>query len=275
MKASKPFLKWPGGKYRLVQRIGKRLGTGKRLVEPFVGSAAVFLNTDYNEYLLADNNSDLINLYTFLQKEGEDFISYCHSFFTTTGNTEGKYYQYRTEFNTTTDKRLKSALFVYLNRHCYNGLCRYNASNEFNTPFGRYKRPYFPAREMMTFYQGAQQATFMHAGFSETMKQVEKGDVVYCDPPYAPLSSTARFTDYFVGGFNWEDQIELAKWATRLARKGITVVISNHNTPSTRTLYNTAGASRTDIFKVRRTISCNATNRNKVSELLAVFGQAG
>ena len=127
----------------------------------------------------------------------------------------------------------------------------------------------------MTFYQGAQQATFMHAGFSETMKQVEKGDVVYCDPPYAPLSSTARFTDYFVGGFNWEDQIELAKWATRLARKGITVVISNHNTPSTRTLYNTAGASRTDIFKVRRTISCNATNRNKVSELLAVFGQAG
>jgi len=274
MKSSKPFLKWPGGKYRLVQRIVKRLGPGKRLVEPFVGSAAVFLNTDYNEYLLADNNSDLINLYTVLQKEGEDFIRYCHSFFTTSGNTDKKYYQYRTEFNTTTDKRHKSALFVYLNRHCYNGLCRYNASNEFNTPFGRYKRPYFPAREMMTFHQDSQKATFVHAGFSETMKQVEKGDVVYCDPPYTPLSNTARFTDYFVGGFNWEDQIELAEWATRLASKGITVVISNHNTTSTRTLYNTAGASRTDIFRVRRTISCDAANRNKVSELLAVFGQA-
>jgi DNA adenine methylase len=270
---NKPFLKWPGGKYRLVNRIGKKLGTGKRLVEPFVGSAAVFLNTNFDQYLLADNNPDLINLYIYLQRHGENFIDYCHSFFISANNTEDRYYNYRTQFNQTSDKRLKSALFIYLNRHCYNGLCRYNAKNEFNTPFGRYKKPYFPKKEMRTFYKESQKAKFIHANFSKTMKCVEVGDVVYCDPPYTPLSDTACFTDYYAGGFDWDNQIELADWASKLAKNGIPVVISNHNTRSTRSLYKEAGAE-TENFRVRRTISCDANNRGKVSELLAVFNQA-
>ena len=102
------------------------------------------------------------------------------------------------------------------------------------------------------------------------MKQTKPGDVVYCDPPYAPLSKTACFTDYFSGGFGWEEQIELAEWAGKLAKKGIPVIISNHNMDNTRTLYKDAGAT-TESFLVRRTISCNTSKRNKVEELLAVF----
>ena len=77
----KPFLKWPGGKYRQVGRISRQLNGGSRLVEPFVGSGAVFLNTHYQQYLLADSNPDLINLYWLLQQEGKEFIEYCRRFF--------------------------------------------------------------------------------------------------------------------------------------------------------------------------------------------------
>ena len=270
-KTSKPFLKWPGGKYRLTNRINKKLGNGQRLVEPFVGSGAVFLNTDYEKYLLADTNRDLINLYQHLQSEGMDFIEYCKTFFTNKHNNEKQYYKFREAFNTSKDSRLKSALFLYLNRHGYNGLCRYNAKGGFNTPFGRYHRPYFPKNEMMNFYQRSQHAEFICAGFSETMHQVAKHDVVYCDPPYVPLSKTANFTAYAAAGFNWEDQISLADWASKLSAKGIQVVISNHNTPTARELYLEAGATM-EKFKVRRTISCNTDKRNLVGELLAVFG---
>jgi DNA adenine methylase len=267
----KPFLKWPGGKYRLTNRIKTKLGVGNRLVEPFVGSAAVFLNTDYENYLLADTNQDLINVYQTLQSEGPIFIAYCKTFFTQKNNVEEQYYIFREKFNTSSDSRLKSALFLYLNRHCYNGLCRYNAKGEFNTPFGRYSRPYFPDKEMLIFFQKAKNVEFICAGFSETMRQAIKHDVVYCDPPYVPLSKTANFTAYAAGGFNWEDQIELTDWASKLSAKGIQVVISNHNTPTARELYKEAGATM-EKFKVRRTISCNADKRNLVGELLAVFG---
>ena len=271
IQTSKPFLKWPGGKYRLTNRINKKLGHGKRLVEPFVGSGAVFLNTNYQKYLLTDRNKDLIDLYQQLQSEGLDFIEYCKTFFVKKNNNEGQYYKYREEFNSTKDSRLKSALFLYLNRHGYNGLCRYNAKGGFNTPFGRYHRPYFPKDEMINFHQKSQRAEFICAGFSETMHQVTKHDVVYCDPPYVPLSKTANFTAYAAAGFNWADHISLAEWASKLSAKGIQVVISNHNTPTARELYLEAGATM-EKFKVRRTISCNTDKRDLVGELLVVFG---
>jgi len=242
-------------------------------VEPFTGSAAVFLNTDYDRYLLADGNADLINLYRQLQDEGEAFLRFCRKFFTPENNEEKRYYAWRDEFNRTNDTRLKSGLFLYLNRHCYNGLCRYNARGEFNTPFGRYRRPYFPEREMRLFLIKSRRAEFVHAGFADTMNRARKGDVVYCDPPYVPLSTSANFTDYCSGGFNWDSQAELAKWAGLLSRRGIRVVISNHDTATIRELYESAGAETTH-FRVRRSISCDAGNRGTAGELLAVFQPA-
>jgi DNA adenine methylase len=267
---TKPFLKWPGGKFKLLDRIRSRLDSGNRLVEPFVGSGAVFLNAGFKKHLLADTNPDLINLYHHVQENGADFAKYCQSFFTPENNSEERYYDFRKQFNATSDIRFKSALFLYLNRHCYNGLCRYNSKHEFNTPFGRYKKPYFPTKELDAFHKASKSAKFIHASFVDTMKKARKGDVVYCDPPYVPLSKTAYFTDYFSGGFAWKEQIELAEWAGKLAKKGIPVIISNHNTDNTRALYKDAGAT-TERFMVRRTISCNTNNRGKVEELLAVF----
>jgi len=273
MPSQKPFLKWPGGKYRIIDRIQDHLTEGNRLVEPFIGSGAVFLNSNYDNYLLADTNPDLINLYKTLQKNGQKFINYCKPYFSDANNQASIYYEYRTLFNETKDVRLKSALFIYLNRHCYNGLCRYNSKHEFNSPFGRYKKPYFPEKEMQAFHLASQNAEFIHASFVETMQKIKKGDVVYCDPPYTPLSKTAYFTDYFSGGFDWQEQITLANWAEKLSKQGIPVLISNHDTQNTRRLYKGVGA-RTKGFKVRRNISCDTKNRNKSGEIFAVFQAA-
>jgi DNA adenine methylase len=269
MTVMKPFLKWAGGKYRLVDRIKSALPPGNRLIEPFVGSGAVFLNTDYKSYLLTDSNPDLINLFKYLQKEGQNFINYCSSFFTAENNNELTFYQFREEFNTTTDIRKKSALFVYLNRHCFNGLCRYNSKGGFNVPFGRYSKPAIPEDDMFSFYQKSENAIFEVADFRETMKKAKAGDVIYCDPPYVPLSATSSFTSYAKGGFGIEEQNDLAAMAKQLQSKGITVVISNHDTEYTNEVYKPAEIIK---FNVQRFISSDTKNRNAVGELLAIFG---
>lgn len=267
----KPFLKWPGGKFRLVERIRKLLRPGRRLVEPFLGSGAVFLNTDYDRYLLADSNVDLIDLYRRVAADGDAFIAAGRALFTADMNHAGRFYALRKEFNGTRHSTRRAALFLYLNRHCYNGLCRYNSRGEFNAPFGRYLRPYFPEKELRGFMEKSRHARIVHAGFEQTLAEARRGDVVYCDPPYTPISRTAHFTAYSSGGFQWSDQVRLANLAQKLAARGIPVIISNHDTLMTRALYEGLGAGLHG-FKVRRTISCNAQRRGRVGELLAVFG---
>jgi DNA adenine methylase len=266
----RPFLKWAGNKLRIIDRVRKYLPEGKRLVEPFAGSAAVFLNTDFENYLLCDNNRDLIDLYTLLQTKGEKFIEQAEELFTARNNHAERYYKLRQEFNHCTDQPRRAALFIYLNRHGYNGLCRYNASGGFNVPFGRYKRPYFPADEMLIFHHKAQNAAFRHQDFTTTFGELNKGDVVYCDPPYLPLSSSANFTSYSAGGFSMAQQEELAKQAEKSAKKGIPVLISNHNTADAKAIYRNA---KKHPFTVRRYISCNGKGRNLAGELLALFNQ--
>lgn len=267
---SKPFLKWAGNKFRLIDRINKVLPNGKRLVEPFCGSGAVFLNTKhkYNAYLLAEKNPDLINLFLQLKEQGDDFILFVKSFFSKRNNTKTAYIRLRKKFNSTHDQTLKSALFIYLNRHCYNGLCRYNLNGEFNVPFGLYDKPHFPEKALQCFHQRSLAATFVCQDFTKSLKRLRKTDVVYCDPPYAALSKTSNFTNYSGGGFSECDQIELAQCAEELSKRGIAVIISNHDTPFTRDIYRNAEIS---TFKVQRFISCTPEGRVPVKELLAVY----
>lgn len=266
---TKPFLKWAGGKQRLLENILPHLLGEKRLIEPFVGSGAVFLNTDFKSYLLADSNDDLIQLYLYLQSEGKEFIDYCKQFFIPETNQAERYYELRALFNSSTDRRLKSALFIYLNRHAYNGLCRYNSSGYFNAPFGRYINPALPEIAMKNFFDKVKNAKFVTADFVKTMQKSRPGDIIYCDPPYVPLSATANFTNYCSAKFGEIDQLQLAKEAEDLAKKGVTVVISNHDTEFTRHAYRRA--SIIVNFSVKRWISCDSANRNDVTELIAIF----
>lgn len=265
----KPFLKWAGNKYSIIERIKAVLPAGSRLIEPFAGSAAVFLNTDFEEAVLSDINADLINLYQYLKRDGDAFIRYCNSFFVKEMNDSDTYYLFRRLFNTTGDMRLKAALFLYLNRHGYNGLCRYNNKGEYNVPFGKYAKPYFPADEMLAFHHKIQSAELRCQDFVGVMESARAGDVIYCDPPYVPLTSTANFTGYSSGGFGQKEQESLADMAKTLSRRGINVVISNHDTIFTQTAYESA---QIISFKVQRFISCKGQSRGQANEMLALFG---
>jgi DNA adenine methylase len=265
----RPFLKWAGNKYRLLPRIRDLLPSGSRLIEPFAGSGAVFLNTGFDEYLLTDTNADLISLYTILQQEGPAFIQRCRGYFDGSYNNAVSYYRIRDTFNQCNIPRDRATLFVYLNRHGYNGLCRYNAKGGYNVPFGRYQHPYFPEREMLAFHNKARQARFEIGSFEQAITQASSGDVIYCDPPYVPLSSSANFTSYSAGGFNLERQQQLAQLAEQAAARGVPVLVSNHNTPFTRNAYRKA--SQLKKFHVRRYISCNGQQRDHAGEVLALF----
>ncbi len=267
MEKCRPFLKWAGGKYLLTDRIKTLLPAGECLIEPFVGAGAVFLNTNYPRYILNDNNADLINLYNVLKREKQRFIKDAKKLFSEKNNQESAYYDLREQFNTSKNKRERSLLFLYLNRHSYNGLCRYNNSGGFNVPFGSFKRPYFPAKEMTYFAQKAQQATFVCKDFANVIQQAQANDVIYCDPPYVPLSQSAYFTQYHQQ-FSLEQQQQLADLAHTSAKRDIKVLISNHYTDFTRQAY--ANAELT-TFKVRRNISCKGQKRLAVEEVLALF----
>ncbi len=267
-QTTKPFLKWAGGKYRILDKVLATLPPGKRLIEPFAGSAVIFLNTNYEENLIADSNADLINLFQQIQLHGFDFIDYVESLFIEINNNEIAFYGFRDEFNTTDNIWRKSALFIYLNRHCFNGLCRYNSKGGFNVPFGRYSKPYFPRQELISFHQKSKMAVFEIADYRATMAKADADSVVYCDPPYAPLTNTANFTAYTQAGFSLDDQCLLAKIAEHLLSQNIPVVISNHDTAFTRDVYSKASIQS---FDVQRFIASKAINRVKAAELLAVF----
>ncbi|HHC7311686.1 TPA: Dam family site-specific DNA-(adenine-N6)-methyltransferase [Vibrio campbellii] len=269
MKKQRAFLKWAGGKYGLVEDIQRHLPPARKLVEPFVGAGSVFLNTDYDHYLLADINPDLINLYNLLKESPEEYISEAKRWFVAENNRKEAYLDIRAEFNKTDDVMYRSLAFLYMNRFGFNGLCRYNKKGGFNVPFGSYKKPYFPEAELEFFAEKAKKATFVCEGYPETFSRARKGSVVYCDPPYAPLSNTANFTSYAGNGFTLDDQAALADIAERAAtERGIPVLISNHDTTLTRRLYHGA---ELNVVKVKRTISRNGSGRNKVDELLALF----
>ncbi|CAD5253435.1 DNA adenine methylase [Alteromonas sp. 38] len=268
-KKNRAFLKWAGGKYSLVEHIQARLPQANKLIEPFVGAGSVFLNTQYKRYLLNDINPDLINLYNFLKVQPDAIIHDARSFFNGERNDEKMYYALREEFNATEDEYYRAILFLYLNRHGYNGLCRYSLAGRFNVPFGRYKKPYFPEHEMFVFAEKAQKATFTCLPFEKVFTRARRGNVIYCDPPYAPISKTAAFTSYAARSFGQDAQEKLAELAMRSAKKrGIPVLVSNHDLPLTRTLYKGADFS---MLSVKRSISQNGATRKPVDEILAYF----
>lgn len=264
----KPFLKWPGNKYRLINKIIPKLPEGDRLIEPFVGSGAVFLNSNYSKYIISECNYDLIQLYRFIKKEKKEFIEYSSKFFVNKYNTSKEYYKLRELFNNTKNLRLKAAIFLYLNRHGYNGLCRYNNKGKYNVPFGSYVKPYFPREEMLFFSSKLQKAIIKCCDFRKIMKQAKLGDVVYCDPPYVPLSTTSNFTNYYDRKFSQQDQLDLLHQATLCANNNVPVLISNHDTVLTRKMYS---KSKRSYLQVRRMISCKAKHRPLVREILALF----
>jgi DNA adenine methylase len=264
-------LKWAGGKKKVINDIASLLPSkGKRrLVEPFVGGGSVFLNLDFEEYLLVDMNKDLIALFNLIKNQPTRFIYDAAKLFNGDNNQPEKYYQLRSQFNQSTDPYERSLLFLYLNRHGYNGLCRYNKSGGYNVPFGRYKHPYFPQNELEFFSEKAQKATFIQGDFETAFSELRADDVVYCDPPYSPINRTSNFTAYAGNSFTDDDQRRLVNCAQQAKTIGVPTLISNHYVDFTRELYKDANKKK--LFQVQRSISQKGKGRVKVKEILALY----
>lgn len=267
----RPFLKWAGGKYSLLPDLYQLIPAGMRLIEPFVGGGSVFLNSDKHAcFLLADVNTDLINLYQMLAVVPGAVIRHARVMFDRLNNAES-YTALRDEFNAQVmDGPERAAAFLFLNRHCFNGLIRYNRNNQFNVGWGKYPSPYFPLDEINAFTEMAHNCVFMTAGFRRTLALAGEGDVVYCDPPYEPMPGTAGFTNYAAGGFTWDDHIALTECCVAAHQRGARIVIGNSTAPRVVDLYSQYGFEIHHI-SARRSISSKGSTRETAKDLVAIL----
>lgn len=272
MTIFKSPLKWAGGKSQHLDKLRKVLPRNrKKLVEPFVGGGSVFLNIMHGSYLLSDSNRDLIDVFSAIKSDTARYLAETKEMFVPENNTDTSYYGFRDEFNSCTSPFRRAVLFLYLNRHGYNGLCRYNLSGKYNVPFGRYKKVYYPEFNILYARNVLERAELAHGDFEEVFELACPTSVYYCDPPYTPWSKTANFTSY-KGGFTEEDHLRLVSCAEKVSGDGTTVVISNHHIEgySREILY--PNADDYIVFEATRNIGCKGhTRHRKIQEVLAVY----
>lgn len=253
-----PPLKWAGGKRWLVPHLAA-LWNGhstKRYVEPFCGGLAAALGLEPRQAVLNDLNPHLINFYIQVQRGLKVQIEM--------RNDEELFYRHRARFNQLVSKAKSQGseaaqLFYFLNRTCFNGLCRFNRSGDFNVPFGRHKTINY-ATNFFGLRAALRDWTFLSTDVA--LLQVEADDFVYADPPY-----DVEFTTYSAGGFSWADQVRTAEWLA--AHRG-PVVLSNQATKRIVKLYRQLGFALRFLDGPRR-ISCNG-DRTAAREVLAVKG---
>lgn len=264
------FLKWAGGKYSALPNILKHIPIeGDVLVEPFVGSATVALNTNYKKYILGDLNQDLINLYRYIVKTPDATLQDALKLFTPKENTADAFYSLRAQYNASIDPYERALIFVYLNRHCYNGLIRYNQAGGFNAPFGDYKAPSIPALNWYFFAEKFSNARFVHGAFNKLIFHAKQGVTVYSDPPYLPASPTASFSAYTEEGFKKKDHSLLDRRSSIWSSRGASVWVSNHDVPLIDECYSRKADKQ--VFMVPRTISTSTNNRKPVPECLMEY----
>ncbi|EEZ7869865.1 Dam family site-specific DNA-(adenine-N6)-methyltransferase [Escherichia coli] len=264
------IFKWAGGKFGVLEQIFRYLPEGKRLIEPFVGGGAVFMNAGYQENLLNDVNADLINFYKTLQREAHSLITLAHRFFQDYNTQEG-YLAVRNAFNKQVyDDLHRAAAFLFLNRHCFNGLTRYNQAGEFNVGYGKYKTPYFPLQEMEAFLGAEGRSEFVCGDFAAVIEAAGEGDVIFCDPPYEPLPNTEGFTNYSGHDFKFEEQKRLVSLLTDAHRRGAKVLITNSGAPNIRELYHDSGFRVEPLF-ARRSVSCKGDTRGVAHDVIAIL----
>ncbi|MEQ8459465.1 MAG: DNA adenine methylase [Sandaracinaceae bacterium] len=270
LRAPSPFIKWVGGKGRLLAQLLPLLPPGverMRHVEPFSGGAAMFFARRPERALLCDVNAALVETYRMVRDEVDAVIDALEPL----AEDHGKeaYYRVRTRYNETRHGAhgpQRAAMFIYLNKTCFNGLHRVNKKGEFNVPAGRYKNPRIIDGEgLYAASAELQKAELKNVPFEALLEQARPGDFVYLDPPYEPVSTTASFTSYARDGFTQEDQTRLRDVFDALTRRGCKCMLSNSDVPFIRELYR---KHRIDTVAAPRAVNCDASKRGNVTEVV-------
>jgi len=260
-----PFVKWAGGKRQLLSQIQERMPEKyNHYFEPFVGGGAVFFWTQPSKALINDINKALINTYQRICNSPKEFLSEVNKIDSEMWE-DGKQYYYtiREHYN---DKLMKSeydvelaALFVFLNKHCFNGLYRVNGKGLFNVPYNNSRRVSVNGDSIIEISKYLQGITIIDGDFEDACRDARKGDFVFLDSPYAPLNPTS-FESYTKEGFDIESHKRLAKLYDELTTRGCYCMLTNHNTDLINELYGNKGY-KIDVVSVRRMINSDASNR--------------
>jgi DNA adenine methylase len=262
--SSRPFLKWAGGKNKLIQQyIPYFPKEFKTYYEPFLGGAAVFFYLNPASATLTDINAELINAYRCVRDNVEELIEILevHQL----RHCKDYYYNVRQCKGVTNVE--KAARLIYLNKTCFNGLYRENSKGEFNVPIGKYKNPKICNPVLLRSVSAAlQNAQINVRPFEDILNYVNSSDdFVYFDPPYHPLSPTSNFTAYSRYSFSQDDQIRLKEVFAELAERGVKVMLSNSDCKFIRTLYSDFNINS---ILAARLINSDIMKRGKISEVL-------
>ena len=269
-KLAAPVVKWVGGKRQLLDEIAPRLP--ERITtycEPFLGGGAVLFSLQPRNAIVNDLNADLMLVYEVIRDDVELLIAALEQH----ENTAEYFYNIRDLDRDKNAYREMSAVerasrIIYLNKTCYNGLFRVNASGEFNSPFGHYKNPNIvnaPVLRAVSKYLTANNIQLLHIDFEEVLQRVPRGGFVYLDPPYDPVWDTASFTGYNRGGFGREEQERLKRCCDELAARGVRFLLSNSATSFIKELYT---GYTVEIVHAKRAINSDASKRGAVEEVL-------
>lgn len=264
-----PFLKWAGGKRRLLGELLALLPPGVerlRYVEPFLGGGALFFRLAPARAFLADLNRDLVTTYVAVRDRVADVLEHLRRL--ADAHDDRAYYRARDLYNRGqhVDAAERAACFIYLNRTCYNGLHRVNRRGQFNVPVGRYAKPAILRCDVLLAASRALRTTEIRcASFERLPDYAGPGDFVYLDPPYVPISRTASFTGYTAGSFCAQSQAALREVFGELDRRGAKVLLSNSAVPAVRELYD---GFRFDEVFASRSVSCKPSARGRVRELV-------
>ncbi|MHA1702341.1 MAG: DNA adenine methylase [Promethearchaeota archaeon] len=285
---AKPFLKWAGSKKQLVKEIINRVPYKKEekftFIEPFLGSGAVLFEMiknfpNMNQVIINDINSELISTYIEirdnvhevirkLQEKADTYFS-----FSTEDEKKEYYYQQRKLFNKrNTSKADHAALFIFLNKTCFNGLYRVNKKNEFNVPMGKYKNPLICDDENLKLVSDVlKKVIFLNGDFEKTKEYISRPTFVYLDPPYKPITKTSSFTSYSENSFSDDDQLRLQKFCKTISQKGGFWLLSNSDA---RDIYGNSffeelyKGFKIERVNVKRFINASAEKRGEVKEVL-------
>jgi DNA adenine methylase len=280
-KSAKPFLKWAGGKTQLISEIEKNLpnSTIDTYVEPFVGSGAVLFwvlgeFTQLEKAIMNDINEDLINTYKTIKSTPQELISILEILqeeYHLLDNIEEKkkeyYYQKRELFNNRKQSQTEhSALFIFLNRTCFNGLYRVNRKNEFNVPMGSYRKPTICDKSnILAVSEALQKVELLCGDFEQTVNYASTNTLFYFDPPYKPLNETSSFNSYAKEEFNDAEQIRLKNFCDKLDSLGHSWILSNSDNVFFDSLYADYKISR---VLANRAINCKSNGRGKLTEIM-------
>lgn len=269
----KPFVKWVGGKRQLLEQFRKMNlyppedfdPKNSRYFEPFVGGGAVFFDLLPEEGFLSDLNRELVTTYNVIKNDLKRLIASLKKH-----KTDKEYFlKIRAQDPKKLSNVAVASRFIFLNRTCFNGMYRVNSKGGFNVPFGKYTNPLICDEDnLQKVSKALQNIDIKHQDYKEVLKKAKKGDFIYFDPPYYPVSKTASFTSYTAESFLDKEQTELRDTFAELHNRGCFVMLSNSDTPFINNIYSVIKGARINKVQAGRAINSKGSGRGKITEVL-------